>query len=196
MQLLLTRSTAEEVPCSKPLCSDRRLSTLACRRSSFAFVLADSRLSPIAVVPLVAMASALTSISIIVAGEHTPQGKALFDIANEYRTGYESVDVRKWLGKDPSRSKAYKISHYQNSDFLPCQLALSRYGDAFVTCVSDVASNIAMKRRNGVRKMWILYCSAGQHRSDGVAKCAASRISNYVRRQAVLQLQRLLVELL
>ena len=82
------------------------------------------------------------------------------------------VDVRKWL---PADRVMERIPHDKDADFLPCQLGLL-YLSAFVECVGEVAQHMAAYVDDA--KVWVLYCSAGQHSSDGVAKALASRVFN------------------
>ena len=123
------------------------------------------------------MLQTLQPISIIVCGEHTPVGKAFLKRAKEYQESYVCIDVRNWLhnpahGEGP---KPWRVHHSENSDSLTCQLSLLNQ-DAFGTCVNAIVGEITARVEE--QKVFVLYCSAGQHRSDGVAKCLASRIFN------------------
>ena len=88
------------------------------------------------------------------------------------------IDVRKWLRRDPKQGKEWSIAHDKDADFLPCQLSLLRM-EGFVDCVEWIAKKIIAEiSSGGGGKVWILFCTAGQHRSDGVSKALASRVFN------------------
>ena len=93
-------------------------------------------------------------------------------------TFHPPIDVRRWLRRDPKQGKEWSVAHDKDADFLPCQLSVLRM-DGFVDCVESIAKKIiAATPSGGGGKVWILFCTAGQHRSDGVAKALASRVFN------------------
>ena len=119
----------------------------------------------------------LHPVAIIVCGVHTPVGKAFLRRAKGERESFICIDVRQWL-QNPAHDegpKPWKVSHAENADSLICQLSLL-HQEAFGTCVNALVGEITTRVEE--RKVFVLYCTAGQHRSDGVAKCLASRIFN------------------
>ena len=119
----------------------------------------------------------LHPVAIIVCGAHTPVGKAFLRRAKGERESFICIDVRQWL-QNPAHDegpKPWKVSHAENADSLICQLSLL-HQEAFGTCVNALVGEITTRVEE--RKVFVLYCTAGQHRSDGVAKCLASRIFN------------------
>ena len=119
-------------------------------------------------------ADSLAPISIIVCGTNTPQGAAMLKMASENSDKFHTpVDVRKWMHGD--EVGGWKISHWNNADFLPCQLSLLRLS-GFVVCVDECAQRMAATVDEA--RAWVLYCTAGQHRSDGIAKAISSRVFN------------------
>ena len=139
----------------------------------FAFV--ASRLSQSASV----LASTMSNpISIIVAGASTVQGAEFLKHAAKRLDKFVLIDVRDWIHRDPmdqSTEKAFKVAHWENSDCLHCQLGMLRQ-PSFVTCVRDCA--FAILGAHLEKKAFIVYCTAGQHRSDAVAKALATRVFN------------------
>jgi hypothetical protein len=118
-------------------------------------------------------------ISIIVAGDKTDVGKAFIATAkSDTWELYTLFDVREWLKRDPTDSdtnKSFFVSHWENSDSLSCQVDLLTH-PSFVDCCKAVARRISESHME--RKVYVLYCSAGQHRSDAVAKAIQTRIFN------------------
>ena len=86
-----------------------------------------------------------------------------------------AIDVRQWLQRDPVQGKLWDVAHDKDSDFLPCQLSLLN-SPGFVDCVQACAADMAS--RWSEKLVWVLYCTAGQHRSDGAAKAIDSRVFN------------------
>ena len=118
----------------------------------------------------------LAPVSIVVAGSDTLAGKAMLELAAARPDKFHPpIDVRRWLLVDPSQNRHFRIPHDRNSEFLPCQLSLLR-GANFFECVRDIATMIGTAV--GARKVWVLYCTLGQHHSDGVAKAICTRVLN------------------
>ena len=117
-----------------------------------------------------------TPISIIVAGASTPQGVDFLKHASRRTDKFVLIDVREWIKRDPmGDNKAFKVAHWENSDCLHCQLDMLRQ-PSFVGCVRDCAFHIIDAHLE--KKAFVLYCTAGQHRSDAVAKALATRVFN------------------
>ena len=115
-------------------------------------------------------------ISIIVSGASTPQGAEFLKHAKKRTDKFVLIDVREWIKRDPlDNNKAFKVSHWENSDCLHCQLDMLRQ-PSFVECVRDCA--FAIVGAHLQKKAFVIYCTAGQHRSDAVAKALASRVFN------------------
>ena len=107
------------------------------------------------------MAANLAPISIIVAGARTNQGAAMLKIAEANPDKFRAIDVRQWLQRDPSLGKQWDVAHDKDSEFLPCQLSLL-LSPGFVECVKACATDIANHHEE--KLVWVLYCTAGQHR--------------------------------
>ena len=115
-------------------------------------------------------------ISIIVAGASTPQGEEFLKHAHARADKFVLIDVRKWMPRDPAgNNKAFKVAHWENSDCLHCQLDVLRQS-SFVECVRYCAFHILGAHTE--KKAFVIYCTAGQHRSDAVAKALATRVFN------------------
>ena len=125
------------------------------------------------------MADGPTPIAIIVAGQHAKQGAAMIKLALSQPDKFHApIDVRQWLHRDPrqpSEGKQWQVQNWMNADYLPCQLEGLRQ-PAFVECVRSVAEMMALDAAD--RKVWVVYCTAGQHRSDGVSKAVTTRVFN------------------
>ena len=88
-----------------------------------------------------AMLATLKPVSIVIAGCHTLPGQKLLSIAEKKPDKYMTIDVRKWLHKDPASSKLWQVRHTENSEALPCQLSLL-HDRRFADCVSEVVKTI------------------------------------------------------
>ena len=97
-------------------------------------------------------------------------------LGRERPSSFSIINVRKWLSKDPGEGNAFAITDSMNSDCLPCQLSLLKHSEAIVECVKHVAWEIFDDHQ--LKRVWVLYCGAGQHRSDAIAKILASRVFN------------------
>ena len=122
------------------------------------------------------------AVAIMTFGFHTPAGKVVMNhIKANPEKFHPATDIRKVLTTDPSKRKLYKISHWENADHLTTQLNLLHDGQ-FYHAVRTFVDHIEAQNDQtlGAPKVFPVYCSAGVHRCDGTAKCAASRVLNKV----------------
>ena len=123
------------------------------------------------------------AIAIVTYGVHTPQGRAFQTYAIAHpELFYEPFDVRRDLFRDPAENKKrFTVQHGQNSDFNQTQLALlddSRFYACAARLVRGLTDDASVD--GAVAKVVPLYCSAGNHRCDGIAKVAAKVLNTAV----------------
>ena len=125
------------------------------------------------------MIASLSPVAIIIAGDRTPAGKAFLDMAKKDTNRFHPpVDIRQWMHRDPSGAgaKKFETPHAMNSDCPNVAMELLSH-EEFYTAVVEVVRQIVACWSEG--KVFSVYCTAGTHRSDGVAKCAARVLNNW-----------------
>ena len=118
----------------------------------------------------------LSPVSIIVAGQHHKVGKLFLDMARANPDQFhEPIDVRRWLHRDPaSEGKKFQTPHQHNADNTNVAMELLSHEEFYQAVVA--VTNMIVETHTE-QKIYSVYCTAGQHRSDGVAK-AVARVLN------------------
>ena len=128
------------------------------------------------------MLQSLRPVSIVVAGRNNTAGKDIVDLATQDDTHFHPpIDVRQWMHRDPCTdgSKKWQTPHEHNSenDHVACELMNN---EEFFTAVDSLFRRIVDEEwSQSTGRVWVLYCSAGQHRSDGCGRAVARMLNHW-----------------
>ena len=119
-------------------------------------------------------------VSIIACGIHTAQGKVVVNFAKKYPERFhEAIDIRRLLPRNPAKGNAYNTDHFKNVDHLATQLGLL-HDVKFFGAVAWLLETIEEKSFTEPGKVFVVYCTAGMHRSQGASKAVSDRVLNEI----------------